>query len=54
MLLKQHTDLLTEASVSNAIAYGITVYDSLYVTLALNTNSKLVSFDKDLKEKLEK
>jgi predicted nucleic acid-binding protein len=51
-VIYKSTDLL-EDSIDNAISYGITVYDSLYVTLALNTSSKLVSFDEDLNEKLK-
>ncbi|MGB9759953.1 MAG: type II toxin-antitoxin system VapC family toxin [Thermoproteota archaeon] len=51
-VIYRSTDLL-EDSIDNAISYGITVYDSLYVTLALNTNSKLISFDEDLREKLK-
>ncbi|MCI4438556.1 type II toxin-antitoxin system VapC family toxin [archaeon] len=51
-VIYKSTDLLKD-SIDNAISYGITVYDSLYVTLALNTSSKFVSFDEDLKEKLK-
>lgn len=44
-------DLIIRA-LDNAVKYGITVYDSLYVTLALETNSKLLTFDEELKKKL--
>jgi len=46
-------DVLQEA-LDNAVKYGITVYDSTYVTLALKHNYKLASFDQKLREKLEK
>ncbi len=45
-------DILVLA-LDNALKYGITVYDSLFVTLALINNCKLVSFDENLAEKLK-
>ena len=45
-------DILQEA-LSNAVKYGITVYDSIYVTLAIKHKYKLATFDQKLKQKLE-
>ncbi|MEM2136995.1 MAG: type II toxin-antitoxin system VapC family toxin [Candidatus Methanomethylicia archaeon] len=44
-------DFLDEA-MDNSIKLGITIYDSLYVTVALSRNSKIVTFDDTLKSKL--
>ncbi len=46
------TDILEDA-IDNALKFNITVYDSLYVTLALNKKYKVASFDEELKRKLE-
>jgi len=45
-------DVLREA-LSNAVKYGITVYDSIYVTLAVKHKYKLATFDQKHKQKLE-
>ncbi len=47
------SEALVEA-LDNALKYGITVYDSIYVTLAMKYNYKLVSFDRKLRDKLKK
>lgn len=44
-------DILEEAT-DNAVEFGISVYDSLFVTLALSKKYKLVSFDEKLKKVL--
>jgi len=41
-------------SLENAAKYNITVYDSLYITLALETKSKLLTFDEELKDKVKR
>jgi len=46
------TDILEDA-IDNALKLNITVYDSLYVTLALNKKYKVASFDEELKRKLK-
>lgn len=43
---------ILEPAIDNASKLGITVYDSLYVTLALAKNGKLVSFDESLMDAL--
>ncbi len=43
--------LIPEA-LDNAYRYGITVYDSAYVTLALRRGFKLISFDAKLRDAL--
>ena len=45
-------DIIEEA-MDNALRFGITVYDSLYVTLALRRDCRLASFDAELRRKLE-
>ncbi|OYT58825.1 MAG: hypothetical protein B6U75_04975 [Desulfurococcales archaeon ex4484_217_1] len=45
-------DLLEDAT-DFAIDYGITVYDAVYVILALNNKCKLVSFDEKLHDALK-
>ncbi len=42
-----------EDILENALKMGITVYDSIYLTLALKHKCKLASFDEKLKEKLK-
>ena len=42
-----------EEAMDNALRFGITVYDSLYVTLALRRDCRLASFDEELRRKLE-
>jgi len=44
---------LLEGALDNAGRLGITVYDSLYVTLALREGCKLASFDEVLRRRLE-
>ncbi|ABM81175.1 type II toxin-antitoxin system VapC family toxin [Hyperthermus butylicus] len=46
------TELLDEA-LDAAAEYQITVYDSLFVALALKTGAKLAGFDQKLRETLE-
>ena len=43
-------DVLQEA-LSNAVKYGITVYDSIHVVLAIKHKYKLATFDRKLKQK---
>ena len=45
---------LLETAIDNALNFDITVYDSLYVTLALDKRCKLVSFDEELRRRLKK
>ena len=45
---------LVEEALDNAVKLGVTVYDSLYVTLALQERCKLASFDEELRKRLEK
>ena len=45
-------ELIPEA-LDNARRYGITVYDSVYVTLALERGFKLASFDAKLRDALK-
>ena len=45
-------ELLDEA-LNTAARHGITVYDALFVALALKLNYRLASFDKKLKRRLE-
>lgn len=40
---------ILEEAIDNAVHLGISVYDSLYVTLALSKKCKLISFDERLK-----
>ena len=47
------SEALLEKAVDNALKFNITVYDSLYVTLALNRDCKLASFDKKLEKQLK-
>lgn len=48
-----HSSLeILEDAADNSLKYGLTVYDSLYVTLALDKECKLVSFDEKLIDKL--
>jgi len=44
---------LVEEALDNATRLGITIYDSLYVTLALKEGGRLVSFDEKLRKRLE-
>jgi len=37
-----------------AVKAGITIYDSIYLTLAINKNEKLKTFDEKLKNKIKK
>ncbi|MEM2929765.1 MAG: type II toxin-antitoxin system VapC family toxin [Thermoproteota archaeon] len=41
-----------EKALDNSVKYGLPVYDSLYVTLALSKKCTLVSFDERLKNML--
>ncbi len=43
---------ILEEALDNAVKLGITVYDSLYVTLALSEKCRLASFDVRLKKRL--
>jgi len=45
-------DVLQEA-LSDSVKYGIAVYDSIYVVLAIKHKYKLATFDRKLKQKLE-
>ena len=45
-------EFLSEA-LGRALDFGITVYDAVYVVLALKHNCKIASFDERLKSKLE-
>ena len=45
-------DLLEEA-LEDAARYEVTVYDALYVSLALKLEAKLASFDEELRSRLE-
>lgn len=47
------SEALLEKAVDNALKFNITVYDSLYVTLALNRDCKLASFDEKLEKQLK-
>ena len=47
------SEVLAEA-LDNALKYGITVYDSTYVTLAVKHSCRLASFDRKLRDKLKK
>ncbi len=39
---------ILEEAVDNAIRFGVSVYDSLYLTLALNRGGKLITLDERL------
>jgi predicted nucleic acid-binding protein len=45
-------DELLEDALDNAVKLGITVYDSLYVTLALREGCELATFDDKLRKQL--
>ena len=45
-------DELLEDALDNAVKLGITVYDSLYVTLALHEGCELATFDDKLRKQL--
>jgi predicted nucleic acid-binding protein len=52
-LARVHSSLeILEEATDNAIRYGFSIYDSLYVTLSLRENCKLVTFDDKLRSKL--
>ncbi len=42
-----------EASLKQAIEYGVTVYDAIYITLAQELDATLITADKDLCQKIE-
>lgn len=45
---------IADDALNIAINYGITVYDSAYLALAEKTGYKLITYDKELKRRLEK
>ena len=42
---------LTEQALQLAVTWNVAVYDTLFVTLAIKRNSKLISYDGELLEK---
>lgn len=52
-LARVHSSLeILEEATDNAIKYGFSIYDSLYVTLTLGKKCKLVTFDEKLRSML--
>jgi len=49
----QPAESLVEEALDNAKRFGITIYDSLFVTLALKEGGRLVSFDEKLRKRIE-